>query len=1661
MSREFQGIPVGTDAVGGAYQAVPADSPEADAELGVVPPVEEAQAQAEEPQAEESDEDGVQLDTDSELEDEHGKPKEKRELGEWKAKLKTTGRNQETIPEDDLHIVRWAVVIKYWIINVGTFASFVAFVFVSQVGTLSLPLFLVTFLLAVMVSEFMLILKMAKKLTCGIVAALGIGAGCFVMGPFDFLHVLALWSFAPLAVIVAVLHMLENPVKMCNGGYLSSTPLYQAFMGQKCVVLWEDLEFAALLKSITHVGRTKGWTAKTCSRIRDSCGVVDSCMQVGLVSVDESQDVSDVPLCIDGEEVPPGSYVLTGLNHLPDFEAGPESDILSIKDLQTCLVRRKYISDKLLDTWINPERKTEWKAPPKTEIGAAEKKITADPLRAWVSKTQLGPTGPSAIICQFQRIVWSEGFLDHWATRAAWITIYCSIFALPPAQIFMHMDTARTQVCDIGGPHALHPIGKQYYHDKLMCDGDLKDGPESCLVVCATLLHFIAAVHDVWHISYVELLIVVVLLPVFIFTACVRTARDQHTNDVLIYLRRMRQPKNAIYEVMKIKDTFECIFRLDFLFDRFLTSWKAWSGSDDSLQSCGLITNEEFDLTATKGINDCFRQVMEPVSNMKSALCCEKTGALPFGIGCAVDSMVPPAGGWKDIFDEDDPQRAAAMEIQSKWQELKFRNDLGGADDRNYKVLIDLQIMTEDSWKLFKDVWLKKEYKEQLAYISDSSKLDTDVQDSGKECHLQDNSLVCDILLPKGFSLTHIFVQSMPEDGKPYQIEVRAYKNGLQKFNEHCDQLLALIKTAHVEDEEYDEDEDGPLMDYRLERYPINARFALSEHYYQNMSWQDIQLLCPHLTGGALSRPSFTEFVDGVLKPERFAVKTKTKTETEKKTTENEEEPSEENCLFFTEISVFMGDEHPLKALLATARRCWHAIAVYFECATLALLIPVLRYISGGEIFPSPFVFWMVCNTASIWYQLTSFLSDFHVARTRLALIGQCLSILMAQTQQPAAVATAVKKTKKEKAKEETPADSPTPGVATNAAVEPGQLSTEDAKAEARAKKKQELDTRPFDLVVEELSRDYVPSDEWWVKEWRRKGDNVQNWHMTVSYLRVFVSTSRLTAQTMLAAAAFVLLFLCGMSYVQAANGQGPPIATSFINKHTRLLLDDAYSEGQVGAHRLHGHLGEALDALADDRLAGARRLSIEEAAEEPGGSLQAATRSLREGLAPARASLLRALLRQGEALNEGQRRLREQSLSPGIAAAADAAFRRLKEESEPDFAGSKVEMAKMQAMNMIKAMDVTKATKTQIFTVVMVLFIMIYSVPLMWSIVVVNGHFDFHEDLLIKQQEQHKTFQTRRELKRTAAPSGGDKAVATPTEDQAEGAGEGEGSAGGKLDLKDPGCARYERVLAMAIKSSRKTRERFPLKLFGFVISLQLLAMWMGLAAAPILDQVKKLAPPMSLIACSWLEHSRLVQSLQQEMDDTAPGLHMNVTLMIHDNLCIPMKRFIEKKLNGMNAQMSGAIDAVHAHIQKQAARRLLAVARDSGDEDGNTISDAIAAEVAISDIQTLVRHWWRSHPGLHSEVRYATARLLLRELGREGDRLLVLAPKAVLGAFDAHASGDDAEGGYHSALGAIRPHLELALAELQDEDEGGLAFEARADGARRQRRPRDVAEL
>lgn len=92
--------------------------------------------------------------------------------------------------------------------------------------------------------------------------------------------------------------------------------------------------------------------------------------------------------------------------------------------------------------------------------------------------------------------------------------------------------------------------------------------------------------------------------------------------------------------------------------------------------------------------------------------------------------------------------------------------------------------------------------------------------------------------------------------------------------------------------------------------------------------------------------------------------------------------------------------------------------------------------------------------------------------------------------------------------------------------------------------------------------------------------------------------------------------------------------------------------------------------------------------------------------------------------------------------------------------------------LSALQSVDVTKTTKTQIFTLIMVILIIMYSVPLMWNIVLVNGYFDRHEDLLVNQ--------SRRELKATA------------TNPEALGASDH--------------AKRYEGMLKMTTESARKT---------------------------------------------------------------------------------------------------------------------------------------------------------------------------------------------------------------------------------------------------------------
>jgi hypothetical protein len=165
----------------------------------------------------------------------------------------------------------------------------------------------------------------------------------------------------------------------------------------------------------------------------------------------------------------------------------------------------------------------------------------------------------------------------------------------------------------------------------------------------------------------------------------------------------------------------------------------------------------------------------------------------------------------------------------------------------------------------------------------------------------------------------------------------------------------------------------------------------------------------------------------------------------------------------------------------------------------------------------------MFLDIISFQAQLVNLLADFNMSRSRLSLIRNCLDLLKVQT-----LASSSASASSGSGAGDAGADA---DAAAQRAIAPAQTSAGAARPEA--------DTWPVSSVVTDTVTPYKPTDEFWVKEWRRKCDDVQKWHATVAHLRVFVCTSRPTAQTMLAAAAVIVAFLLMMSLLQMSFSNG------------------------------------------------------------------------------------------------------------------------------------------------------------------------------------------------------------------------------------------------------------------------------------------------------------------------------------------------------------------------------------------------------------------------------------------------------------------------------------------------------------------------------------------
>eukprot|EP00418_Pyrodinium_bahamense_P020560 CAMPEP_0179112578 /NCGR_PEP_ID=MMETSP0796-20121207/52631_1 /TAXON_ID=73915 /ORGANISM="Pyrodinium bahamense, Strain pbaha01" /LENGTH=334 /DNA_ID=CAMNT_0020810751 /DNA_START=44 /DNA_END=1045 /DNA_ORIENTATION=+ len=191
-------------------------------------------------------------------------------------------------------------------------------------------------------------------------------------------------------------------------------------------------------------------------------------------------------------------------------------------------------------------------------------------------------------------------------------------------------------------------------------------------------------------------------------------------------------------------------------------------------------------------------------------------------------------------------------------------------------------------------------------------------------------------------------------------------------------------------------------------------------------------------------------------------------------------------------------------------------------CAFAALFVPLLRKQAGGEMFPAPYTLPMMLNAVAQFWGVWFFLSFFQLETNRLHLI-------------------------KTEMRTHTP---------------PG--TTKPAWQE------QEPELDPFTLYINETDS-YQPgdpaSDRKWKRRWRNACENVERWGTCQVNLRVLVSTSRFTSQTMVSIAFIILAGLLVMSFMQAIQGKGMvsidrEALMGKISKDTHAALNSAVQRG-------------------------------------------------------------------------------------------------------------------------------------------------------------------------------------------------------------------------------------------------------------------------------------------------------------------------------------------------------------------------------------------------------------------------------------------------------------------------------------------------------------------
>eukprot|EP00931_Biecheleriopsis_adriatica_P052145 TRINITY_DN3030_c0_g3_i1.p1 TRINITY_DN3030_c0_g3~~TRINITY_DN3030_c0_g3_i1.p1 ORF type:complete len:1489 (-),score=311.83 TRINITY_DN3030_c0_g3_i1:20-4402(-) len=609
----------------------------------------------------------------------------------------------------------------------------------------------------------------------------------------------------------------------------------------------------------------------------------------------------------------------------------------------------------------------------------------------------------------------------------------------------------------------------------------------------------------------------------------------------------------------------------------------------------------------------------------------------------------------------------------------------------------------------------------------------------------------------------------------------------------------------------------------------------------------------------------------------------------------------------------------------------------------------------------------------------------------------------------------------------------------------------------------------PFDLVITEpAGMTYDPTWDYWKQEWDTKRANLDNWRRTAEYLQVFLGTVRLSAQGLLIASGLMVVDLLVVSLVQAWQGKGAlSIDHSKVLKTAQRMAKKGIKEGVKMGQRMKEQVKDAVQSATNLVSSKAVHEASRRLTAGPGESLAlyAASEQLHSALRPARHALQHAV-----GLQLG-------ALSQALESSLQQEGRRLSMHHELTKGGTEM-------LKSVELGDMSKVTKTQVMTIVFVLLVLAYSVPMILKIAQVNDYIARHAYLMSSTKVKHQSNQASREGRAAGdadSPPADDTAAASEANTDSPAAGNtdrGDDPQQGKGKAQnaaiDPGLNRYERTLEANIKSTSKNV--FPLTVFGFVINTALIVTWLLLAFSPIFSNLKQMVPPLAAQACQKIEESKLFHDLEHAAESSVDMA--NQGLAAAENAT----KGIDAQINKVKSQFNANADAIsgssedfvdaHSHDAQKMLRGAMAdsgitqiagmdmkggkVQFDFGKFFDQTVCNPLVAwmkrqsEAAIGNatekvkglqiptskdrrllelpVEGPVSEWWAATPG-DPEAKLLLVKLQLDDLQHEAQRLLISAPLAVEAALQQHGavpSLDLALSHYSEAV-SHRPELEL----------------------------------